>query len=130
MTNECYSIDNPLKAYSKSNVKTDGQNGLSPSTVFKNKDFDHLRYSNNLNEKKIIHNKPVSLHNSPNNDIYRGYHRLMQSGSLGEELESTEDNMYTNWNLYGGCDIETTPEAFKYHHVSRNLKIQIQNNKH
>ena len=59
MTNECYSIDNPLKAYSKNNRKMNDEllpnDELSPNTVYKNKDYDYLRYSNNNSEKKNIH---------------------------------------------------------------------------
>ena len=124
MTNECYSIDNPLKAYSKNNVKNTAD--ISLSSVYKSKDYDHLRYSNDINEKKNIHNKPVSFHNSTDEELskYRGYHKLnpnVPEGTLPRNAEESEDDYLarnlsyiTNWNLYGGCDIETTPDEDNY----------------
>ena len=127
MTNECYSIDNPLKAYSKTNVKTNDV-GLSSNSVYKNKDYDHLRYSNNTNEKKNIHNKPVSFQNSVASlNKYKGYQGLLPD--LPEPIPGETEVDYTtrlqgiatdpilintNWNLYGGCDIETTPNPDNY----------------
>lgn len=118
MTNECYSIDNPLKAYSKNNRKMNDE--ISPDTVFKYKDYDHLRYSNNYSEKKNRHNKPVSLHNNEELNKYKSYQGLepditQGAGETDDDYQArTLELINTNWNLYGGCDIETTPDRVNY----------------
>lgn len=104
-TNECYSIENPLKAYSKSNNKITSD--TNPNTFLGVKDYDQMKY---FDEKKNLHNKPVSFYGDSNISEYTKYY--------------THNN--TNWNLYGGCDIESTPDPENYSlYVSDKLNDNI-----
>jgi len=104
-TNECYSIENPLKAYSKSNNKITSD--TNPNTFLGIKDYDQMKY---FNEKKFLHNKPVSFYGDSDISEHTKYY--------------THNN--TNWNLYGGCDIESTPDPENYSlYVSDKLNDNI-----